>query len=72
MLVTDTYKQLTRYINHINIKRKYKGKIYICMYNKRVKGWQNIDKLCAEYKEVIQKSRIECLRGIIYIECKRK
>jgi len=30
---------------------------------KRVKLWQNRDKLSAEYKEAIQKSRIECLKG---------
>ena len=31
------------------------------MNNKRVKGWQNVDKLYAEYKQVIQRSRIQCL-----------
>lgn len=29
------------------------------MKNKRVKGWRNVDKLFAENKQVIQKSRIE-------------
>ena len=32
--------------------------------NKRVKGWQNVDKLYEEYRQVIQKSRTECLKGI--------
>ena len=30
------------------------------MNNERVKGWQNIDKLYAEYKQAIQKSMIDC------------
>ena len=34
------------------------------MKNKRVEGWQNIDKLYAECKQVIQKNRIQCLKGI--------
>ena len=39
------------------------------MKNKRIKGWQNIDKLYAEYtcKQVIQNSKTECLKGIVYI-----
>ena len=32
------------------------------MKNKRVKIWQNVDKLYAEYKQIIQKNRIECLK----------
>ena len=79
VLVTDTYKQLTHYINYIRnnwtiVYREYqkskKGKIK--MSNKRVKVWKNVDKLYAEYKQVIQKSRIECLKGIVYICCRRK
>lgn len=31
------------------------------MNNERVKGWQNIAKLYAEYKQAIQKSMIDCL-----------
>ena len=73
VLVTDTYKQLTRHISYIrlkqlakvyrkDIKKVQKKKIY--MKNKRVKGWQNIDKLYAECKQVIQKNRIQCLKGI--------
>lgn len=42
------------------------------MNNKRIKGWQNVDKLYAEYKQAIQKSRIDCLKGTVYIGCKRK
>ena len=44
------------------------------MNNKRIKRWQNIDKLYAEctYKQVIQKSRTECLKGIVYTGCRRK
>ena len=41
------------------------------MNNKRVKGWHNVDKVYAEYKQAIQKSRIDCLKGIVYIGCKR-
>ena len=41
------------------------------MKNKSIKGRHNIDKLCAEYtyKRVtcIQKSRTECLKGIVCI-----
>ena len=42
------------------------------MNKKRVKGWQNVDKLYAEFKLAIQKSRIECLEGVVYCGCKRK
>ena len=42
------------------------------MNNKRVKGWQNVDKLYAEYKQVTQERGIECLKGIVYIGCKGK
>ena len=69
VLVTDTYKQFTRHINYINIQKRKEKKIYM---NKRVKGWQNVDKLYEEYRQVMQKSRIECLKGIVYIGCKRK
>lgn len=31
------------------------------MNNERVKGWQNIAKLYAEYRQAIQKSMIDCL-----------
>jgi len=58
---------LARHINYINIKKKYKKEKYIYMKNKRAKGWQNVDKLYAEYKQAIQKSRIDCLKGIVYI-----
>ena len=34
------------------------------MNKKRVKGWQNVDKLYEEYKQLIQKSRIEHLRAV--------
>jgi len=34
------------------------------MNNKRVKRWQNVGKLHAEYKQAIQKSQIDCLKGI--------
>ena len=33
--------------------------------NKRVKGWQNVDKLFAEYNQVIRKSMTECLIKLI-------
>ena len=42
------------------------------MNNKRVKGWQNVDKLYAEYKQVIQRSRIQCLKCVVYIGFKGK
>ena len=42
------------------------------MNNKGIKRWLNVGRLCAEYKQVIQKSRIECLQGIVYIGCKRE
>ena len=29
------------------------------MNNKRVKGWHNVDKVYAEYKQAIQRSRID-------------
>ena len=38
---------------------------------KEKKGWQNVDKLYAEYKQAIQKNRIDCLKGIVYVGCKR-
>ena len=53
-------------MNYINIKKSTKEKI-MYMNNKRVKGWQNVDKLYAECKQLIQKSRIEHLNGIVYI-----
>ena len=37
-----------------------------------MKAWQNVDKLYAEYEQVIQESRIESLKDIVYIGCKRK
>ena len=58
MLDAGVYKQLTRHINYINIKKRRK---YGYINNERVKGWQNIDKLYAEYKQAIQKSMIDCL-----------
>ena len=30
------------------------------MNNRRVKGWQNVDKLYTEYKQATQKNRIDC------------
>ena len=43
---------------------------------KSIKGWHNIDKLYVENKSkqitCIQKSRTECLKGIVYIGCRRK
>ena len=71
MLVTDTNKQFTRHINHIKIIKLQKKK-YTYMNKKHVKGWQNVDKLYAEYKQAIQKSWIECLKGVVYCCCIRK
>ena len=65
-MVTDAYIELTRHMNYINIKKSRKEK-NMYMNNKRVKGWQNVDKLYAEYKQLIQKSSIEHLKGIVYI-----
>ena len=43
---------------------------------KSIKGWHNIDRLYVENKSkqttCIQKSRTECLKGIVYIGCRRK
>ena len=44
-------------IVNIKIKKIQKKKIYV--NNKRVKGWQNVDMLNVEYKQVIQKNKIE-------------
>ena len=40
--------------------------------NKRIERWQNVGRLCAEYKHVIKKSWIECLKSIVYIGFKRE
>ena len=42
--------------------------------NERIERWQNVGRLhvWAEYKYVIQKSMIECLKSIVYIGFKRE
>lgn len=30
------------------------------MNNRRLKGWQNVDTLYADYKQATQKNRIDC------------
>ena len=52
----------------MNIKKVKNGKEKY-MNNKRVKGWKNVDKLYAEYKQSIKNSSTEYLKGIVYISC---
>lgn len=76
VLVTDKWKQFTLHINYRRHQKSTKERKYIHMNNKCIKGWQNIDKLCAEYtcKQIIQKCRteLECLKSIVYISCRRR
>ena len=67
MLVTDMYEQLTW---HISLQEAIRQKNIV--NNKCIKRWLNVGRLHAEYKQVIQKSRIECLKGIVYIGWKRE
>lgn len=41
-------------------EKNTKGKLYIYMIQECAKWWQSIDKLHTDYKQAIQKSRIEC------------
>ena len=54
MLLTDTYKQMTR---HINYTKSNWTRVHDSEYQKNTE-----DKLSTEYKQGIQKSRIECLK----------